>query len=363
MALPNFDEVKELLAGSKRADQSWGNLFREISSGTFKNKSPDSQAANTFTANPSLIHVLAEWDFYSSQFLDEAASDYGVKSWQVTEYVEGLREKLSIGESDLIVYEKQESTIPRQADRSRESISPVPGRPQPEPGHVQDQHDGKSSYSMGYHTQPASTSQTVRVGGPSKTVLALTGLVSALAVILVVLISSITNQRPAAISSSPNGQAPNDRSNSAGSSENSQGIPPKTTNAEVYFTGIDLPVTNTLCNIKRSFCIYNLATLVNNETGEATYSFSDVANGQQVSINGTITISNIDRTGGNRTFTFAFRDDQNNTTPGWAAAGYFNLDQDSNPAKPGILTKFKTTESFGPKTPVGLENTSYLFPS
>ena len=363
MALPNFDEVKELLARFKRDDQSWGNIFREISSGTAQNESTCSQAASTFSNKTSLIRVLAEWDFYSSQLLDEAASDYGVKSWQITEYVEELREELSIGESDLIVYEKQESTILRQADRSRESVSPVPGRPQPEPGHVQDQSVSKRSDSMGYEAAPASASQTVSAGGPSKTVLALTGLVSALAVILVILISSITNQRPAAISSSPNAQAPNDRSNSDGSSGNSQGIPPKTTNAEVYFTGIDLPVTNTLCNKKRSFCIYNLATLVNNETGEASYSFSDVANGQQVSINGTITISNIDKAGGSRTFTFAFRDDQNNTTPGWAAAGYFNLDQDSNPAKPGILTKFKTTESFGPKTPVGLENTSYLFPS
>ena len=186
---------------------------------------------------------------------------------------------------------------------------------------------------------------------------------SALVVILIALIASNTHQRPGSLSSAPNGQGSTDLSHSEGGSGNSQGSPPKSTNAEVYFTGIDLPITNTLCNKKKSFCIYNLATLVNNETGEATYSFSDMANGQQVSINGTITISNIDKSEGNRKFTFAFRDDQNNTTPGWAAAGYFNLDQDSNPSKPGILTRFKTTESFGPKTPVGLENTSYLFPS
>lgn len=363
MALPNFDEVKELLARSKRDDQSWGNLFREISSGTLHNESLSSATASTFSTKPSLIHVLAEWDFYSSKFLDEAASDYGVKSWQVTEYIEGLREVLSIGESDLIIYENQDFTAPRQAERSIEPDAPIPGGPQLEPRYIHDQSNGERSERLEYEAPKTPASHIASAGGASKTVLALTGLVSALAVFLVVLIVSATNQRSGSLSSPPSGQGSSDQSNSEGSPGNSQGRPLKTTNAEVYFNGIDLPVTNTLCNKKRSFCIYNLATLVNNETGEATYIFSDIANGQQVSIKGTITISNIDRAGDNRTFTFAFRDDQNNTTPGWAAAGYFNIDQDLNSSKPGILTKFKTTESFGPKTPVGLENTSYLFPS
>lgn len=363
MTLPNFDEVKELLARSKRHDQSWGNLFREISCGTAQNESVRSQAAIVFATKPSLIQVLAEWDFYSSKFLDEAASDYSVKSWQVTEYVEGLREALSISESDLIVYEKQDSTVPTKAERNIEPFFPVPGSTQPESRSIQDQSNGGASALLEYEVPTDASRHTPNMGGVSKTVLALTGLVSALAVLLVAVIASITPQRPGSLSSPTNGQGSSDQSNSEGSTGNSQVSPPKTTNTEVSFNGIDLPVTNTLCNKKRSFCIYNLATLVNNETGDATYSFTDMANGQQVSINGTITISNIDRNGGKRMFTFAFRDDQNNTTPGWAAAGYFNLDQDSNPSKPGILTKFKTTESFGPKTPVGLENTAYLFPS
>ena len=362
MALPDFDEIKELLARSKRDDQSWGNLFREISSGTLRKENASSPAARIFTAKPSLIYILGEWDFYSSKFLDEAASDYGVKSWQVTEYAEGLREALSIGESDLIVYEKQDFTAPKQAERTHEPLTPVKAIPEPKSVHGEDESDGMHSARLEYEVSATSSSQAASAGGASKTVLALTGVVSALTLILVALITSISNQRSDSLSPSPSGQAPADRSNYEGSSGNSQGRTPKTTNAEVYFNGIDLPVTNTLCNKKKSFCIYNLATLVNNEKGEATYSFSDMANGVQISINGTITVSNIERNGDNRIFTFAFRDDQNNTTPGWAAAGYFNLDQDPNPAKPGILTRFKTTESFGSKTPIGLENTSYLFP-
>jgi hypothetical protein len=136
------------------------------------------------------------------------------------------------------------------------------------------------------------------------------------------------------------------------------------TSEEVKFTGIDLPITNTICTKKGNFCIYALADLVKNENGTANYKFSDVANGEQVNIVGAIKIDNIERNSeGGRTFYFGFEDDQSNTTTGWAAAGEFTLSQDQDPKKPGILTKFKTIRSYGPKTPVGLENTSYLFPN
>jgi hypothetical protein len=137
--------------------------------------------------------------------------------------------------------------------------------------------------------------------------------------------------------------------------------PRESSQEEVYFNGINLPVTNSLCNKKGNFCIYGLARLVESESGSATYTFEDVVNNEIVSIRGDIGVSNIDKgSDGTRTFTFSFRDNQSETTQGWAAAGYFNIDQSSK--QPGIMTRFKTTESFGPKTPVGLENTSYLFP-
>jgi hypothetical protein len=131
---------------------------------------------------------------------------------------------------------------------------------------------------------------------------------------------------------------------------------------EVRFNGIDLPITNRLCNRKRSFCINGLARIVQAESGEADYTFEDIANGELVSIKGKIGISDLKKSAdGTREFTFWFRDDHSLTTSGWAAAGFFRLDQDQK--QPGILTRFTTTESFGPKTPVGLENKSYLFPS
>ena len=353
MALPHFDEVKDLLALAKRPDQSWGNLFREICSGTFDNEHTGEQVEKLFSAKISLLHVLGEWDFYSSKFLDEAASDYEVKSWQVTEYVEGLREALLITQSDLIVYETHASTTPSQSERRTEQVTPDNNASHTQYGDVQNQSDKRTIDSLNSNAATGSYKQDTKTQSSSKPVLELTGLVSALLVVIVLLIA---NQR-----TSPN--APSLGNTGSADRSDSENSPTKATNAQVYLTGIDLPITNSLCNKKRSFCIYNLATLINKETGEANYTFSDMANGEQVTINGAITVSNIERNGGNRIFTFAFKDDQSNTTLGWAAAGYFNLDQDSNPSNPGILTKFKTTESFGPKTPVGLENTSYLFPN
>lgn len=137
--------------------------------------------------------------------------------------------------------------------------------------------------------------------------------------------------------------------------------PRESTQEEVFFNGIDLPVTNYLCNKRGNFCINGLARLVESESGSASYTFEDVVNGERVSIRGDIGVSNIEKgSDGTRSFTFTFRDNQSVTTQGWAAAGYFNIDQSSK--QPGIMTSFKTTESFGSKTPVGLENTSFLFP-
>jgi hypothetical protein len=361
MALPNFDAVKEYLARSKRDDQSWGNLFKIICNGTTIPVEENDESAGILSIKPSLIKVLAEWDFYSSQFLDEAASEYSVKSWQVTEYIEGLREALSIEEPDLIIYENQNTT----------EVEPTPERNEPESieislaqvGAEQDSIDDNNIAETNYTIPLTPSSQAEKSLGTSTVVLGLTGLVSALTVIVVMLIANINNQKTASSPSSSSMPSAAGQSEPNSGTPASQGDLPSPANHQVYFTGIDLPVTNTLCNKKRTFCIYDLANLVKSESGEAKYTFSDTVNGQTISINGTITVSNIERNGNNRSFTFAFRDDQSNTTPGWAAAGYFKLDQDPNPAKPGILTRFKTTESFGPKTPVGLENTSYLFPS
>ena len=139
---------------------------------------------------------------------------------------------------------------------------------------------------------------------------------------------------------------------------------PKVGGAErVQFGNLDYPITNKICNNKKSFCIYNLASLILEEESRAYYTFSE--NNPKVgliTINGYINVSQIEREGDSRLFTFEWKDDRRSTSDGYAAMGTFRLEQDPDPSKKGILTKFKTTKSFGDKTPVGLENTSYLFP-
>ena len=357
MALPDFHNFEQMLARVKRADQSWGNLFREISSGRLKAEAIQEPLLQAQVTCPSLILVLSSWDFYSSGHLDQAAKDYGVKSWQVTEFIEALRESLAITETDLIVYEPVKS----EADTHPEKIPSLLKDPIPSVG-MEKVDQGGSHCVPPQSSVPKIASSTTH-NAPSKTVLGLTALISALFVILISLVAVLSGQRRVTSLQSPSSTDSVASPHSAERVENAQATPPSSSTEEVYFSGIDLPVTNSLCNKKRTFCIYNLARLVESENGQATYTFSDIANGEQVNITGVITIENIDKSSGNRSFTFAFRDDQGSTTPGWAAAGYFKLDQDKDSAKPGILTKFKTTESFGPKTPVGLENTSYLFPS
>jgi len=76
-----------------------------------------------------------------------------------------------------------------------------------------------------------------------------------------------------------------------------------------------------------------------------------------VKLGSQISTKNLDET---RIFNFYFRDSQAEKTLGWASARFFNFGK--NAQQLGIMTRFKATESFGPKTPVGLESTSILFP-
>lgn len=134
----------------------------------------------------------------------------------------------------------------------------------------------------------------------------------------------------------------------------------RSTANQVRLIGIDIPITNKVCNKRSTFCIYNLARMIHERSGEAQYNFSEMQRDQLVEISGTIQIVKTNVFDGDKSLSFSFRDDQRNTTPGWAAAGLFSIDQDE--LKPGIRTVFKTTESFGAKTPVGLENIAFLFP-
>lgn len=289
-----------------------------------------------FLRDSGIIDLLAVQDLSSYQQLNEVAENIGVKSWQLTEYIEALRDDLGIlplhYEQNKQIAENQQAKadafIPK-TDANTTTIDNTTFDPSQNP---------KTS------TQPSGQSYIIPV------------LLSGIGVLFIILIAVIAGQ---------NNTSSKPEKNDPGKAKSTPKIQTRKSSAtpqekSVYFNGINLPITNKLCNRKKSFCIYNLATLVDSERGSAYYRFSETNKGKLIRINGEITISKVEKNSGSWVFTFNWEDNHQDTTNGFAAAGYFRLDQDKN--KAGILTRFVTTRSYGDKTPVGLENTSYLFP-
>ena len=308
----------------------------------------DQQLLN-FIANTGLVEILSEADLHASDLLSTTAERLGVKSWQLSEYIEQLKEELGLTSDQYIRYEKEDSS---EVSQPPKQPAPIPSsRPAPAaPAESLPPTTIDPAQLPQNHAQPKSQSLVPL-------------LLSGIGILLITLIAVLSQKKEQA----PQLGQPSERESQANKPSSSWSPPQPereeaTTQNSVYFNGIDLPVTNKICNKKRSFCIYNLAKLVNEEKGSAYYEFREIDKGKLIQINGIISIGKIERNNNTRNFTFEWEDDLRTTTPQYAAAGYFRLDQDADKSKPGILTRFVTTRSFGSKTPVGLENTSYLFP-
>jgi hypothetical protein len=111
MELPDLDALRQSLIHAKREDQTWGELFAEIRrAGHIESDSAEHRSL----IESGLIELISDPSFYSSPNIDYAAKKLGVKSWQVTEYVEGIRELLSIGESDFTIIEEELNPTPKE---------------------------------------------------------------------------------------------------------------------------------------------------------------------------------------------------------------------------------------------------------
>jgi len=289
-----------------------------------------------FLRDSGIIDLLDAQDLSSYQHLNEIAEKLGVKSWQLTEYIETLRDDLGI--------------LPLHYDDNRQinenqQAAASPARP------IND----VNITSINNTTFDPSQNPQLQATPSGKSYL-IPGLLSGIGLLLIILIAVVFGQNDN-IANVDIQDPDKTKLHSKKQTNNSSSAPPE---KSIYFSGINLPVTNKLCNQKKSFCIFNLATLVDSERGSAYYRFSETNKGKLIRINGDITISKVEKNNGSRVFTFNWEDNRQETTNGFAAAGYFRLDQDKN--KAGILTRFVTTRSYGDKTPVGLENTSYLFP-
>ena len=328
-----------------KADNTPGAREDGDSEGTQHNN----QDLLTFIANTGLVEILSVADIHASDLLSTTADRLGVKSWQLSEYVEQLKEELGLTSDQYIRYEKAESPevsqTPEQPAPSSSSTSAPEAATESLPSTTID-----PAQLQQRHEQPKSQSLVP---------LLLSG-IGVLFLILIAVLSQKNEKVPQPSQASEGEVQPKKPSSSWKPTKPKMEEP--TTQDSVYFQGIDLPITNKICNQKGNFCIFGLARLVNEEKGSAFYEFREINKGKLTKINGSISIGKIERSNNMRTFTFDWEDDLRSTSPEYAAAGYFRLDQDADKSKPGILTRFVTTRSFGSKTPVGLENTSYLFP-
>ena len=305
MALPNFEEFRQALASAKRDDQSWGTLFREINNGCLTGSAKENHANTELLSSSGLCKVLAEWDFYSSPSLDLAVVQLDVKSWQLIEFVESVRESLSIAESDLIVYELEPVAAPNSMPRNEDTADLPSSRIIRNQVYVSQAQDpvfnNYSSYGESANL-PLTSPEAVRLA-----LLIFAGIIIVPLAILA-LTAIFNNQKSVQTfsptpSQTPEKIQPHEASESASlSNASSPGDSrPMPSSDKVFFKGIDLPVTNKLCNAKGTFCILGLATLVTQEAGEATYAYSEMVNGEQINIKGTISVSNLEKDGDSRT--------------------------------------------------------------
>lgn len=361
-SLPDYNTLKSAIEtcwDRSKSSNNWITFLGSIpkadnTSGAREEENADAAQDNeqqllTFIANTGLIEILSEADLHASDLLSTTADRLGVKSWQLSEYVEQLKEELGLTSDQYIRYENADSP---EASQTPEQPAPIPSST-PAPA--------AAAESLPPTTiDPAQLPQNHAQPKPQSLVPLLLSGIGILLIILIAVLSQKKEQAPQLSQSSERETQANKPNNSWSPTKPER--KEATTKNSVYFNGIDLPITNKICNKKGSFCIYGLAKLVDDEKGSAYYEFREIEKGKLIQINGIISIGKIERTNNTRNFTFEWEDDLRTTTPQFAAAGYFRLDQDIDKSKPGILTRFVTTRSFGSKTPVGLENTSYLFP-
>lgn len=101
MALPELEVFTSMLARAKAEGETWGDLFEVVRVGQLSDSDADRSAAIKYLSESGLIPIISEWNFHASPVLDQVAMTLGVKSWQLTEFVETAREMLSISESEL----------------------------------------------------------------------------------------------------------------------------------------------------------------------------------------------------------------------------------------------------------------------
>ena len=182
-----------------------------------------------FLRDSGIIDLLDVQDLSSYQHLNEIAEKLGVKSWQLTEYIESLRDELRILP---LHYEKN-----RQINENQQAAA-SPARPV---------NDVNITSSNNTTFNPSQNPQLQ--AQPSEKSNLIPGLLSGIGLLLIILIAVVfgQNNNTANMDSQNPGKS---RQYSQKQTNNSSSAPPE---KSIYFSGINLPVTNKLCNQKKHF--------------------------------------------------------------------------------------------------------------
>ena len=137
-SLPDYNTLKSAITTCWDRSKSNNNWITFLDSIPKADNTPgargdgDSEATQdnhqdllTFIANTGLVEILSEADIHASDLLSTTADRLGVKSWQLSEYVEQLKEELGLTSDQYIRYEKAESSEVSQALNSQPPAHPA----------------------------------------------------------------------------------------------------------------------------------------------------------------------------------------------------------------------------------------------
>jgi len=277
-----------------------------------------------------LLPLMSIWGVLPPDLLEDVAKSIGVKSWQIQELIDQLRSDLGLSDLDFL----PQQPVGLASDSA--SVQVASGEYLSES--ADDQHLDRTA-SEGMTVDPATLSSSA-LSKPTLSGVPASGQPKGLTPLFVVLAAIFIPGFIAFISSNQSSRPP----------------------GSVLLAGVDLPVTNSLCNTKKTFCIQGLASLVDSKKSTASYRMREYIQGNLVNINGSITIRSTALVNGRKAITFNWYDDARTTSPAYLASGYLRLGSDPAGQKPGIRSVFTVTDSRGSATPLGLENISFLFP-
>ena len=144
-SLPDYNALKNAITtcwDRSKSNNNWITFLDSISKADNKSSAragknvegtqDNNQELLTFIANTGLVEILSEADLHASDLLSTTADRLGVKSWQLSEYVEQLKEELGLTSDQYIRYERAESSKDSQSpEQQAPSSSSTPARAAP----------------------------------------------------------------------------------------------------------------------------------------------------------------------------------------------------------------------------------------